>query len=92
MASGNVSRRVEKVVGYPPLVEMDDKQRWEFHKALLDANTFEDLLTVRYLPRRCRLPVSALLADVADDSVNSSLRHSSPAVSLLPSMQTSGAH
>jgi hypothetical protein len=27
---------VEKVVGHPPLVEMDDRQRREFHEALLD--------------------------------------------------------
>jgi hypothetical protein len=31
MANAELSRRVEKVVGYPPLVEMDDKQRREFH-------------------------------------------------------------
>jgi hypothetical protein len=33
MASAELSRRVEKVVGYPPLVEMDDRQRREFHDA-----------------------------------------------------------
>jgi hypothetical protein len=38
-----LSRRVEKAVGYPPLVEMDDRQRREFHEALLDADSFEDL-------------------------------------------------
>jgi hypothetical protein len=27
MASAALSRGVEKVVGYPPLVEMDDRQR-----------------------------------------------------------------
>jgi len=43
MASGEQSRRVEKVVGYPPLVEMDDRQRREFHEALLEAEGFEDL-------------------------------------------------
>jgi hypothetical protein len=43
MASADLSRRVEKVVGYPPLVEMDDRQRREFHEALLDADSFEDL-------------------------------------------------
>jgi hypothetical protein len=43
MASGEQSRRVEKVVGYPPLVEMDDRQRREFHEALLEADGFEDL-------------------------------------------------
>ena len=43
MASAELSRRVEKVVGYPPLCEMDDSQRREFHEALLEAGTFEDL-------------------------------------------------
>jgi hypothetical protein len=36
-------RRVEKVVGYPPLSELGDLQRREFHGALLEAATFEDL-------------------------------------------------
>jgi hypothetical protein len=43
MASAELSRRVEKVVGYPPLSEMSDLQRREFHEALLDADSFEDL-------------------------------------------------
>ena len=43
MASADLSRQVEKVVGYPPLVEMDDRQPREFHEALLDADSFEDL-------------------------------------------------
>ena len=43
MASAELSRRVEKVVGYPPLEEMDANQRREFHEALLDADSFEDL-------------------------------------------------
>jgi len=43
MASAELNRRVEKVVGYPPLSEMDDLQRREFHEALLDADGFEDL-------------------------------------------------
>jgi len=43
MASPALSRRVEKLVRYPPLVEMDDRQRREFHEALLDADSFEDL-------------------------------------------------
>jgi hypothetical protein len=43
MASVEPSRRVEKVVGYPPLVEMDEGQRREFHEALLEADGFEDL-------------------------------------------------
>ena len=38
-----LSRRVEKVVGYPPLSELDDLQRREFHEALLEAGSFEDL-------------------------------------------------
>jgi hypothetical protein len=38
-----LSRRVEKVVGYPPLSELSNLQRREFHEALLDADTFEDL-------------------------------------------------
>jgi hypothetical protein len=40
MANAALSRRVEKVVAYPPLSEMSDHQR---HQALLDAETFEDL-------------------------------------------------
>jgi hypothetical protein len=32
-----------KVVGYPPLCDMSDQQRREFHEALLDADNFEDL-------------------------------------------------
>ena len=43
MASAELSRRVEKVVGYPPLSEMGADQRREFHEALLEAATFEDL-------------------------------------------------
>jgi hypothetical protein len=43
MSSVELSRRVETVVGYPPLVEMTDPQQREFHEALLDAKSFEDL-------------------------------------------------
>jgi hypothetical protein len=43
MASAELSRRVEKVVGYPPLVDLSDLQRREFHEALHEAATFEDL-------------------------------------------------
>jgi hypothetical protein len=43
VASTALSRRVEKVVGYPPLCEISDLQRREFHEALLDPDTFEDL-------------------------------------------------
>jgi hypothetical protein len=30
-------------VAYPPLCDMSDSQRREFHEALLDADSFEDL-------------------------------------------------
>jgi hypothetical protein len=43
MASAELSRRVEKLVGYPPLSELGDLQRREFHEALLEAASFEDL-------------------------------------------------
>ena len=43
MASVELSRRVEKVVPYPPLSEMCDRQRREFHEALVNAGSFEDL-------------------------------------------------
>ena len=43
MASAELSRRVEKVVGHPPLSELGDVQRREFHEALLEAASFEDL-------------------------------------------------
>jgi len=43
MVSVALSRRVEKVVGYPPLSEMSGRQRREFHEALLDAGSFENL-------------------------------------------------
>jgi hypothetical protein len=43
MASADLSRRVEEVVGYPPLVEMSAEPRREFREALLDADDFEDL-------------------------------------------------
>jgi hypothetical protein len=39
MASAELSRRVEKVVGYPPLSELGDLQRREFQEALLEAAT-----------------------------------------------------
>jgi hypothetical protein len=42
MATVALSRRVEKVVGYPPLLELGDVQRREFHEALLEAADFED--------------------------------------------------
>jgi hypothetical protein len=43
MASAELSRRVGKVVAYPPLCERSELQRREFHEALLDADAFEDL-------------------------------------------------
>src|SRR5215204_64578 len=43
MASAELSRRIGKVVGYRPLSELGDLQRREFHEALLEAATFEDL-------------------------------------------------
>jgi hypothetical protein len=43
MASAELSRRVEKVVGYPPLSELGELQRREFHEALLETATLEDL-------------------------------------------------
>ena len=43
MTTAELSRRVEKVVGYPPLSGVSELQRREFHEALLEAGTFEDL-------------------------------------------------
>jgi hypothetical protein len=43
MASAELSRRVEKIVGYPPLSELDDLQRRELHEALSEAASFEEL-------------------------------------------------
>jgi hypothetical protein len=43
MASAELSRRVEKLVGYPPLCGLGADQRREFHEALLEAGSFEDL-------------------------------------------------
>ena len=43
MASPELSRRVGKVVGYPPLSETGDLQWREFHEALLEAGAFEGL-------------------------------------------------
>jgi hypothetical protein len=40
--SADSSHRVERSSGYPPLVEMDGRERREFHEALLDADSFED--------------------------------------------------
>src|SRR5688572_12516737 len=35
MVSAELNRRVGRVVGYPPLSDLDDLQRREFHEALL---------------------------------------------------------
>jgi hypothetical protein len=43
MASAALSRRVRKVFAYPPLCDMSNLQRREFHEALLAADSFEDL-------------------------------------------------
>jgi hypothetical protein len=43
MSSAELSRRIEKVVGYPPLSELGDLQRREFHEAPPEAASFEDL-------------------------------------------------
>ena len=43
MARTALSRRVRKSVAYPPLCDMSDLQRREFHEALLDADCFKDL-------------------------------------------------
>ena len=43
MVSPELSGRVENLVGYAPRSEMSDYQRCDFHEALLDADTFEDL-------------------------------------------------
>ena len=51
MASAELSRRFENVAGYPPLSELGDLRRREFHEALLDAASFEDLRRVRREPR-----------------------------------------
>ena len=42
MASAELSRRVDKAVGYPPMRDAAEQRR-EFHEALLDATSFEDL-------------------------------------------------
>lgn len=43
MASAALSRRVKKALDYPPLSEIGESQRREFHEALLAADDFEDL-------------------------------------------------
>jgi hypothetical protein len=43
MASAALGRHVRRIVGYPPLSEMGDLKRHEFHEALLDADALDDL-------------------------------------------------
>jgi hypothetical protein len=43
MVRAELRRCVEKVVGYPPLSEVSDRQRRAFREVLLEAATFEDL-------------------------------------------------
>jgi hypothetical protein len=43
MASPELSRRASMAVAYPPLCELGDVQRREFHEALLEADAFEVL-------------------------------------------------
>ena len=43
VVSVEFSRRVRKVVAYPPLSEMSAELRRDFHEALLEADDFEDL-------------------------------------------------
>jgi len=43
MARAELNRRVQKVVGQPPLSQLGEHQRREFHEAILDADAFEDL-------------------------------------------------
>jgi hypothetical protein len=39
----SAERRVQKLVGYPPLSEVGDLQRPEFNESLLVANAVEDV-------------------------------------------------
>jgi hypothetical protein len=43
IARAELSHRVRKIAAYPPLCDMSDLQRREFHEALRDADSFEDL-------------------------------------------------
>jgi hypothetical protein len=43
MASAALSRRVQKVVAYPPLCDMSEPPALRVPRALLDANTHEDV-------------------------------------------------
>ena len=43
MATADLSGRLRRSSGYPPLSELGDLQRREFHEALLEAESFEGL-------------------------------------------------
>ena len=43
MASVELSRRVDKVVGYAPLSGLSEPRRREFHDAPLESGSLEDL-------------------------------------------------
>jgi hypothetical protein len=43
MASARSARRVRKIVAYTSLSDMSGRQRREFHEALLEADSLEDL-------------------------------------------------
>jgi hypothetical protein len=51
MASAELSRRVGKVGGHPPLSQMSDLRRREFHAALRAPDTFGDL------PGKCQAAI-----------------------------------
>jgi hypothetical protein len=77
MPSAELSRRVEKVVGYPPLCEMNRAQRREFHEALLDADSFEDLSGNgrRRSLRRSRTGRGCALSAATEPRLPASTRH-----------------
>jgi hypothetical protein len=62
VASAVLSRRVRKVVGYPPLCDLSELLRQEFREALPDADAFEDL------PGQWRAPDFECRADPAEAS------------------------
>jgi len=43
MGTAELSRRLGNAVTYPPLVDMDARQRRECHEAFLEADSFDDL-------------------------------------------------
>jgi hypothetical protein len=64
MASAELSRRVGKVVGYPPTSEMDEAQRREFHEALLEAGSFKEPAPAVAGGHLCRLQPSRVRGTV----------------------------